>query len=159
MVKRGHPRWTRGLFAPGDLEAIAAAVAAAERETSAEIRVHLVRRLPKQADAAAAGDALAYARDVFVRLRMHETAERNGVLVYLAVEDRKLAIVGDEAIHGRVGDQYWAGVRDAMVERLRRGAAREAVLHAVADVGGILRKFFPHRPDDRNELSDQVSLG
>jgi uncharacterized membrane protein len=158
MVKRGHPRWTRGLFAPGDLEAIAAAVAAAERETSAEIRVHLDRRLPKQADTAA-GDALACAREVFARLRMHETAERNGVLVYLAVEDRKLAIVGDEAIHARVGEAYWAGVRDAMVERLRRGAAREAVLHAVADVGGILRKFFPHRPDDRNELSDQVSLG
>ena len=158
MVKRGHPRWTRGLFAPGDLEAIADAVAAAERETSAEIRVHLDRRLPKQPDAAP-GDALACARAVFVRLRMHETAEHNGVLVYLAVEDRKLAIVGDEAIHARVGEAYWASVRDAMVERLRRGAAREAVLHAVSDVGGILQKFFPRRPDDRNELSDQVSLG
>ena len=157
-MKRGHPRWTRGLFAPGDLEAIADAVAAAERETSAEIRVHLDRRLPKQPDAPA-GDALGCARSVFVRLRMHETAERNGVLVYLAVEDRKLAIVGDEAIHARVGEQYWTAVRDAMVERLRRGEAREAILHAVRDVGSILQKFFPHRPDDRNELSDQVSLG
>ena len=90
---------------------------------------------------------------------MHETAERNGVLLYLAVESRKLAIVGDEAIHARVGDQYWTAVRDAMVERLRRGEAREALIQAVGDVGGILQKFFPRRPDDRNELSDQVSLG
>jgi uncharacterized membrane protein len=89
---------------------------------------------------------------------MHETAERNGVLLYLAVEDHKLAIVGDEAIHARVGDSYWTAVRDAMVERLRRGEAREAIVHAVRDVGGILQKFFPRRPDDRNELSDQVSL-
>ena len=158
MLKRGHPRWTRRLFGPGDLEAIAVAVGDAEKTTSAEIRVHLDRRLPAHADVPA-GDALAHARHVFVRLRMHETAERNGVLVYLAVEDRKLAIVGDEAIHARVGESYWAGVRDAMVERLRRGEAREAILHAVGDVGGILQKFFPHRPDDKNELSDQVSLG
>ena len=90
---------------------------------------------------------------------MHETAHRNGVLVYLAVEDRKLAIVGDDAIHAHVGDQYWTAVRDAMVERLRRGQAREAIVHAVRDVGGILQRFFPHQPDDRNELSDEVSLG
>jgi uncharacterized membrane protein len=156
-VKRGHPRWTRRLFGQGDLEAIAAAVAAAEGATSAEIRVHLDRRLPSHPEVPA-GDALAHARLVFVRLHMHETAERNGVLLYLAVEDRKLAIVGDEAIHARVGDQYWAAVRDAMVERLRRGEARDALVHAVRDVGGILQKFFPRRPDDRNELSDQVSL-
>ena len=158
MLKRGHPRWTRRLFRPGDLEAIAVAVGEAEKTTSAEIRVHLDRRLPTHADVPA-GDALAHARHVFVRLRMHETAHRNGVLVYLAVEDRKLAIVGDEAIHAQVGDQYWTAVRDAMVERLRRGEAREAIIHAVRDVGAVLQKFFPHRPDDRNELSDQVSLG
>jgi uncharacterized membrane protein len=158
MLRRGHPRWTRRLFGPGDLEAIAAAVGEAEKATSAEIRVHLDRRLSTHAGVPS-GDALAHARHVFVRLRMHETAERNGVLVYLAVEDRKLAIVGDEAIHARVGDQYWTAVRDAMVERLRRGEAREAIVHAVRDVGGILQKFFPPRPDDRNELSDQVSLG
>ena len=158
MLRRGHPRWTRRLFKPGDLEAIAEAVTSAERTTSAEIRVHLDRRLTARSGVPA-GDALAHAQHVFHRLRMHETSERNGVLVYLAVEDRKLAIVGDEAIHARVGDQYWATVRDAMVERLRRGEAREAIVHAVQDVGGILQKFFPHRPDDRNELSDEVSLG
>ena len=153
-----HPRWTRRLFASGDLEAIGAAVAAAERETSAEIRVHLDRHLGRHTDLPS-GDALARARQVFVRLRMHETDEHNGVLIYLAIEDRKLAIVGDDAVHARVGEQYWATVRDAMVERLRRGEAREAIIHAVADVGAILRKFFPPRPGHHNQLSDEVSLG
>ena len=152
-----HPRWTRALFSEADLEAIAVAVAAAERETSGEIRVHLERRLPRPAGAAAA-DALARATEIFTRLDMHATAERNGVLIYLAVEDRKLAIAGDAGVHTRVGEEYWQRIRDAMVERLRRGEPREAVVHAVTEVGTVLRRFFPRRPDDRNELSDQVSV-
>jgi uncharacterized membrane protein len=80
------------------------------------------------------------------------------VLIYLAVDDHKLAIAGDAGVHARVGDEYWQRIRDAMVERLRRGEARAAVLHAVTEVGAILKTFFPRRPDDRNELSDRVSL-
>lgn len=148
------PRWTHHLFSAADLEAIAAAVRAAERGTSGEIRVHLERRLPPRGSA----DALARAREVFTSLRMHATAERNSVLVYLAIDDHKLAIVGDDGVHARVGDGYWQRVRDAMVERLRRGEARAAVVHAVADVGRVLGRFFPRRPGDDNELSDDVSL-
>jgi len=148
-----HPKWTRRLFSEADLDAIAAAVHEAERHTSGEIRVHLERRLPR------ATDVLARAAQVFNHLNMHATAERNGVLLYLAVEDRKLAIVGDRGVHARVGEAYWPRVRDAMVERLRAGAPREAVVHAVTDVGLVLQTLFPRRPDDRNELSDDVSLG
>jgi len=152
-----HPRWTRQLLSDADLEAIAAAVAAAENETSGEIRVHLERRLPHPRGAPPV-DALTRATEIFTRLGMHATSERNGVLIYLAVKDHKLAIAGDAGVHARVGDEYWQRVRDAMVERLRRGLARDAVLHAVTEVGEVLRRFFPRRPDDRNELSDRVSL-
>ena len=150
MVK--HPRWTRALFTAEDLDAIAATVAGAERGTSGEIRVHLERRLP------GATTPMARATAVFDRLTMHATADRNGVLIYLAVEDRKLAIVGDVGVHARVGDEYWQRVRDEMVEHMRAGASRDAIVRAVMDVGVVLRKFFPRRPDDRNELSDEVSL-
>jgi uncharacterized membrane protein len=81
------------------------------------------------------------------------------VLIYLAIEDRKLAIIGDDGIHTRVGDDYWNGVRDRMVERLRAGALRAAVVGAVAEVGAALARFFPRRPDDVDELPDDVSLG
>ena len=148
-----HPRWTRTLFSHDDLAAIGTAVAEAEHGTSGEIRVHLERRLPRTTD------ALTRAMHVFTRLGMEATAERNAVLIYLAVEDRRLAIVGDRGVHARVGDEYWQRVRDAMVARLRAGAPRDALVHAVTDVGMVLRKFFPRRPDDRNELSDEVSLG
>jgi len=89
---------------------------------------------------------------------MHLTAEHHGVLIYLAVEDRKLAIVGDSGIHGRVGDAYWQRVRDLMLAKLREGRPLDAVLAGIDEVGRVLAQHFPRRPDDRNELSDQVSL-
>jgi len=151
-----HPRWAERLFKAEDFTAMADAVRAAEAATSAEIRVHLERRvhhLPLQRP-----DALRRARRVFAHLGMHLTAERHGVLIYLAVADRKLAIVGDEGIHRHVGDAYWETVRDLMIARLREGRALEAVLAGVAEVGRALARHFPRRPDDRNELSDQVSI-
>jgi uncharacterized membrane protein len=153
-----HPRWARRLFTRADLDAIVAAVNAAEERTAAEIRVHLEPRVAQRPREATA-DALPRAREVFVTLKMHETALRGGVLIYLAVEDRKLAIVGDEAIHARVDPGYWETIRDHMVERLRDGAARDAVVQAVQDVGAVLAREFPRRPDDVDELPDDVSFG
>jgi len=151
-----HPRWAERLFRAEDFTAMADAVRQAEAATSAEIRVHLERRvhhLPLQRP-----DALRRARRVFAHLGMHLTAHRHGVLIYLAVEDRKLAIVGDEGIHRHVGDAYWETVRDLMIAKLREGRALDAVVAGVAEVGRVLARHFPRRPDDGNELSDQVSI-
>src|SRR5438552_15733638 len=128
-----HPRWAERLFRPEDFIAMTSAVRRAEAATSAEIRVHLERRVhrwPLQRP-----DALRRAVKVFAHLGMHLTAERHGVLIYLAVEDRKLAIVGAEGIHRHVGDAYWQTVRDLMSARLREGRALEAVVAGVAERG------------------------
>ena len=97
-----HPKWTQRLFNDADLDAIAGAVARAETGTSAEIRVHFERRVLR-GRWGRKPDALGRAQTVFRLLRMHETAARNGVLIYLAIRDRQLAIVGDEGIHRRGG--------------------------------------------------------
>jgi uncharacterized membrane protein len=152
-----HPKWARRLLDGEEgFDAIARAIVAAEARTSAEIRVHLERRLP--GGWLRSRDPLARARATFHRLGMQRTAERSGVLIYLAVGDRKLAIVGDAGIHARVGDEYWAGVRDRMVETLRAGEPLRAIVDAVAEVGRVLAEHFPHRPDDVNELGDEVSV-
>ena len=152
-----HPRWARRFLSDEDFDAIVQAVLAAEAETSAEIRVHLERRVHR-GPRAKRQDALGRARHVFGHLGMHRTAERHGVLIYLALEDRKLAIVGDEGIHQKVGERYWAGVRDIMVEKLKAAAPREALMAAVHEVGRVLREHFPRQPEKPNELSDQVSV-
>src|SRR2546422_10583325 len=86
MAKR--PRWTRRLLGESDFDAIGDAIKAAETRTSAEIRVHLERRLPRRFFGKPV-DALERARRLFARLGMHRTVERHGVLLYLAIEDRK----------------------------------------------------------------------
>src|SRR5437899_13030922 len=98
-----HPKWTRRFLGMTDFDAVSDAIKAAESHTSAEIRVHLERRLPRRFFGARV-DALARARGLFTKLGMHRTAARHGVLIYLAVDDRTLAVVGDAGLHGRVGD-------------------------------------------------------
>ncbi len=148
-----HPRWARHLLSHADFDAIIQAIVAAEAGTSAEIRVHLERRV-HGGPSGKTGDAQERARKVFTHLGMHRTAERHGVLIYLALEDRRLAIVGDEGVHFRVGDQYWAHVRDLMVERLRSGTTREAIVAAIHDMGRVLHEHFPKRAGDVNESTD-----
>src|SRR2546430_17267265 len=136
-----HPRWVHRILSRDDLAAIVDAITRAESLTSADVRVHLERRVKR---AHAGGDPpLARARDIFARLEMHDTAHRASVLIYLAVEDRKLAIIGDDAIHARVGDEYWIGVRDAMADRMREGRARDAIVEAVGDGRQGLRRHLP----------------
>ena len=152
-----HPKWTRRFLGMTDFDAVSDAIKAAESHTSAEIRVHLERRLPRRFFGARV-DALARARGLFTKLGMHRTAERHGVLIYLAVDDRTLAVVGDVGIHRRVGDRHWHRVRDGMIERLRAGAPREAIIGAIEEVGRELAAHYPRRPGDTNELGDEVSV-
>ena len=153
-----HPKWVQSVFSEQDLGDIAAAVGRVESSAAAEVRVHLEPRLPKPTGNATP-DPFVRAVALFQQLGMHRTRLRNGVLLYLALEDRKLAIVGDEAIHARVGPAYWDRVRDLMVERMRGHAPREAVVRAVEEIGRVLTKHFPRTPGSGGgELSNEVSL-
>ena len=145
-----HPRWVRAFLSEDDLAAVTRAVAEAEAHTSAEVRVHL--------DHSCGGDALHRAIKVFEKLGMHKTAARNGVLVYISVTDRKLAVIGDKAIHERVGEAYWQGLVAAVRDRLSQQQSRDGLIHALAEVGRELGRHFPRRSADKNELSDEVSL-
>jgi uncharacterized membrane protein len=145
-----HPKWVRGFLAEADLDAVTRAIGAAELRTSAEIRVHLDHRCP--------GEPMARAVAVFEHLGMHRTAARHGVLIYVSVGDHKLAVLGDQGIHERVGQVYWERLVDAVLAHFREERPRDGLLHAVAEVGAVLARHFPRRPGDVNELSDQVSI-
>ena len=150
--------WTRRFLSEADFDAITRAIKTAEARTSAEIRVHLERRVPRRLLVGRAPDVMTRAHHVFRHLGMHRTAARHGVLIYVSVGDHKLAVLGDQGIHERVGQVYWERLVDAVLAHFREERPRDGLLHAVAEVGAVLARHFPRRPGDVNELSDQVSI-
>ena len=151
-VRRIRPaRHPHRFFTRAEEHQIVAAVQHAEHETSGQIRVHV--------EGHCAGDAFARAREVFAGLGIQRTARRNGTLIYLAVRDRKFAIVGDEGIHAVVPPGFWDEIRDAMAGDFRRGRFCEGVCHGVGAVGRHLKAYFPGQPDAQNELPDEISTG
>ena len=135
-------------------EQVAAAITAAEARTSGEIRVCVEGRLPLFTP-----DTYKRARRVFARMGMHATAERNGVLVYLAVRSRRYAIVGDEALHQHVGDAFWRESAQAMSTHFAADRFGDGLAEAIANIGERLAERFPCRHDDVNELSDEIQFG
>ena len=124
VERRLHPHHFLG---KEEKKEIVEAIRAAEKSTTGEIRIHLDRR--------AGGDAMARARKVFQRQRLHQRKHRNAVLIYLSIEDRSFAILGDEGIHRRVGDSFWEGVAGSMRSHFSRGQFTEGLKRALHEIG------------------------
>jgi uncharacterized membrane protein len=138
-------------FTPEQVQAIETAISEAERQTSGEIRIHIDDHCP--------GDALNRARVLFNSLGMTETVDRNGVLLYIAIEDHKLAIYGDIGIHATVGLNYWAGIIDLITQHARKGDLAGGIVEGIHGLGQVLKKYFPYSQDDVNELHNTISFG
>ena len=136
-------------FTKPDEARIIQAIQNAERNTSGEIRVHLEKTLEK--------DVLTEAQKVFAKLKMHQTAARNGVLIFIAPQHRQFAIIGDEGINQLVGDNFWQAERDLMQAHFQEGAHTDGICNAIEQVGEKLKAHFPYQTDDVNELPDEIS--
>ena len=132
-------------------KAIQAAIAEAELNTSGEIRVHI--------DAKCAGNPMEKAIQVFEKLKMHETAQRNGVLFYVAMNDKKLAILGDKGINAVVPENFWDAIRDGMISAFKKGEFSEGLIEGIVTAGQQLKNAFPLLQNDENELSNEVTFG
>ncbi|MCW3070536.1 MAG: hypothetical protein JWO44_426 [Bacteroidetes bacterium] len=132
-------------------QSIQDAIAAAELNTSGEIRVHI--------DDACKGDVLDQAALVFARLKMDKTKLRNGVLFYLAVNDQLFAILGDKGINEKVPADFWDNIRDAMLAHFKEQQFTEGLNKGIEMAGEKLKAHFPLEKDDTNELSNEVTFG
>ena len=130
---------------------VLAAISDAESQTSGEIRLHL--------ESCCKGDVLDRAAMVFETLAMHKTALRNGVLFYLATEDRKLAILGDSGINAVVPEGFWNEVKDTVIAGLAAGNPSEGLASGIRLAGQQLSAHFPLEANDINELSNDISFG
>jgi uncharacterized membrane protein len=140
----------KNFFTSEQQENIRQAIMNAELDTSGEIRIHIENTCK--------GDALVRALEVFSKLKMEKTESRNGVLIYLAVKNRKFAIIGDIGIHKAVTENYWDSIKNKMLNHFRENQFTEGLVDAITETGHQLKKHFPYQTDDKNELSDEISF-
>lgn len=133
-----------------DRTRVSEAIKAAEQRTSGEIRVHLEDHIED--------DVLDHAAFVFEELGMHRTKDRNGALIYVSVGDRKAAVIGDKGINERVPAGFWNDVLAVLQLHFAAGRPGDGLCEAVAMIGEKLKGFHPRQHDDRDELSNEVSV-
>jgi uncharacterized membrane protein len=138
-------------FTLEDKTRIIAAITEAEKETSGEIRVHV--------ESSCNGDVLDRAAWMFSKLGMEKTAARNGVLFYLATDDRKFAVIGDAGINAKVPEGFWDCVKEVLAKNFREGKFVEGLSEGILLSGKQLRTHFPYRKEDINELTNDISFG
>ena len=140
----------RLFFTKEEQQNIVAAIKEAELNTSGEIRVHIENHCKEE--------ALERAAEVFYDLKMNHTAARNGILFYLAVKDRKFAIIGDEGINKEVEHDFWNDIKDEMISNFKENKFAEGLIVGILKCGDRLKEYFPYQNDDVNELSDEISF-
>ena len=138
------------LFTKELREKIVQAIEEAELNTSGEIRLHVDDKCKE--------DVLDRAAFVFEELEMHKTELRNGVLFYLAVEDRKFAILGDAGINQKVPDNFWDEIKEDVITHFKQLNYAQGLAAGIIKAGEQLRAHFPYQEDDKNELDNEISF-
>ena len=139
-------------FSEQEKEKIVAAIHSMEQETSGEIRVYVEHKNPFM-------DPVDRAKEIFHKLNMGKTKHRNGVLLYIAMKHRELALYGDEGIYNATGQDYWSNAVTKIISHFKGNNICNGIVHCIHEVGQTLREKFPYDPDDTNELSDDIVFG
>jgi len=143
----------KDFFSPAEKNQIVAAIREAEQQTSGELRVYIESRCRFV-------DPLDRAAEIFWILKMENTEARNAVLVYIAIKDRQLAILGDKGIHEKVGEVFWNQEVNKIISQFRRVGYADAIVKMIRDIGAALKFHFPYdRKTDVNELPDDIVFG
>ncbi|MGY4386689.1 putative membrane protein [Pedobacter sp. UYP24] len=137
-----------GLFTDEQQEQISSAIATAEKATSGEIRIAI--------DKNCSGDAFERATSYFVKLGMDKTSRHNGVLIYLAHDDQKFAIIGDSGINKVVPEDFWETTKVAMQAHFASGNLAHGIIAGIMLAGEKLATFYPFESGDINELPNEI---
>jgi uncharacterized membrane protein len=143
---------TKDFLGKLDHDRIVAAIRAAEAKTSGQIRVYVQRG---ELD----GDPLDYAQKKFQKLGMQATKERNGVLIFVVPRARKFAVIGDEGVHRKCGDEFWRRLVDRMRVHFQHEDFTDALAEAIEETGKLLARHFPKTSASTNELPDNIVEG
>jgi uncharacterized membrane protein len=143
---------TKEFISQLDHDRIIGAIKAAEAETSGQVRVYIQRGKLK-------GDPVIAAQGKFQKLGMQATKERNGVLIFVVPRARKFAVIGDEGVHHKCGDQFWQQLVQRMRLHFQNENFTDALLEAIQETGKLLARHFPKRSSPQDELPDEIVEG
>jgi uncharacterized membrane protein len=143
---------TKEFISKLDHDRIVGAIKAAEAKTSGQIRVYVQR-------GEFAGDPVTAAQAKFYQLGMQATKERNGVLIFVLPRARKFAVIGDEGVHQKCGDEFWQQLVERMRARFQKENFTDALVEAIEEVGKLLARHYPKTSAPRNELPDEIVEG
>lgn len=136
---------------PQEEQDIIAAIREAEKNTSGEIRIHLEKTSKI--------DVFDRAMEVFHALKMDNTKQQNGVLIYVAVADRNFVIFGDKGINDVVSADFWDSTRNAIQLQFKKGQFKQGLVDGILKAGAALEQYFPWDHRDANELPNSISKG
>lgn len=137
-------------FSEEQKEQIKLAIQKAEFKTSGEIRVFVDTKCKEE-------NVLDCAAYQFKQLGMHKTKERNGVLIYISMDDHRFAIIGDAGINQKVNENFWDETKNIMLEFFKKGLITEGLIAGIEQVAIQLKSLFPYQSDDKNELPDEIA--
>lgn len=139
-------------FNEAQSQEIVQAIKDAERMTSGEIRVFVEHHCRFV-------NAIDRAFEVFGQLQMHQTKQHNAVLLYVALKDRQFAILGDEGIHQKVGNDFWKSELSDLKKYFRENKFVDGIANCIEEIGDSLKQYFPYESDGDNELPDDIVYG
>jgi uncharacterized membrane protein len=116
-------------------DGIVTAIRDAEQKTSGEIRVVIS---PYHVES-----PVAEAQVEFLRLGMDRSRDRNGVLIFVAPRSHKFAVIGDESVHAKCGDEFWRKLAEAMTGYFKKSEFTPGIIHGVQQAGALLAEHFP----------------
>lgn len=143
---------TTEILSEDEEKKIVAAIKNAEKKTSGELKVHIEKSSNKK-------PPYDRAKEVFEKLNMHATELKNGVLFYIAFEDKQFAILGDKGIDDAVPENFWEEIKHTMTSHFKSGDFSTGIIEGITMAGEQLKTHFPWQEDDINELNDDISKG
>ncbi|MBS1747447.1 MAG: TPM domain-containing protein [Bacteroidetes bacterium] len=132
---------------------IVEAIRLAEQNTSGELRLYIERKNRFV-------DPLDRAAEIFMQLKMYETANRNAVLIYVATVHHELAVFADEGIYQKSGQEFWNNAVRNMISEFKKDNYTEGIIDIIQKTGQSLSTHFPYvSSTDKNELPDDIVFG
>jgi uncharacterized membrane protein len=140
-------------FSEEEQQKMVEAIRLAEQLTSGEVRVYVESKNPYV-------DPMDRAAEVFYDLKMDKTANRNAVLLYIAMKHKELVLFGDEGIYNITGKAYWNNAVQKMIAQFSNDNICNGIINCIHHIGETLKEKFPYdRDTDKNELPDEIVFG